>query len=102
MPDFPLDGSEVRGNFRRFPPVPVRWNELDAHRHFDNARYRAIFDSVIMHRHTAVDGFDLPGGGLVPFAGGNARRSRRSPRFSDVPGAGLRRAPRWRQQCQES
>jgi hypothetical protein len=38
MSDVPLDGSEVRENFRHVPPVPARWNECDGHRPCDNAR----------------------------------------------------------------
>lgn len=90
MSDFPLDGSELRENFRHFLPIQVRWNDLDAYRHVNNARYHAFFDSVIMHYLTIAGGFDLLDGEVVPFTVENMCRFHRPLQFPDVIDAGLR------------
>ena len=90
MPDLPLDHTETRENFRHFTAIQVRWNDLDACRHLNNARYHAFFDSVIMHFLIHVGGFDLLDGPSVPFTVENLCRFHRSLSFPDRVDAGLR------------
>ena len=90
MAPFPLDNTEVRDNFRYFTQMQVRWNDLDAYRHVNNARYHTFFDSVIMHCLTHDGGFDLLDGPVVPFTVENLCRFHRSLAFPDLVDAGLR------------
>lgn len=90
MTTFPLDSTEVRENFRHFLPLQVRWNDLDAYRHLNNARYYAFYDSVIMHYLMIEGGFDLLDGELVPFTVENWCRFHHALNFPDRIEAGLR------------
>lgn len=90
MPQFPLDATELRENFRYFTAIQVRWNDLDAYRHLNNARYHAFFDSAIMHCLTHDGGFDLLDGPVVPFTVENLCRFHRALSFPDLVEAGLR------------
>lgn len=90
MQTFPLDATETRANFHHFMDIQIRWNDLDAYRHLNNARYHAFFDTVIMHFLTHVGGFDLLDGPVVPFTVENLCRFHRPLAFPDVVEAGLR------------
>lgn len=90
MQTFPLDATETRANFHHFMDIQIRWNDLDAYRHLNNARYHAFFDTVIMHFLTHLGGFDLLDGPVVPFTVENLCRFHRPLAFPDVVEAGLR------------
>lgn len=90
MRQYPLDNSEIRANFRYFFSIETRWNDLDAYRHVNNARYYAFFDSAIMHYLKTAGGFDVLDGPIVPFTVENMCRFHRAFEFPDVVDAGLR------------
>ena len=87
---FELDRTESKKHFPYFLPVQTRWNDLDAYRHVNNARYHGFFDTVIMHYLVYEGGFDVLNGPIVPFTVENMCRFYRSIDFPMVVDCGLR------------
>ena len=85
-----LDTSETRADFGHFIQVQTRWNDLDAYRHLNNARYYAFFDTVIMDYLQVRGGFDCLTGPVLPFTRENMCRFFRAFTFPDIVEAGLR------------
>ena len=90
MARYLLDKAELREHFRHYVTIQTRWNDLDAYRHVNNARYYAFFDTVIMDFVRRLNGFDALDGPIIPFTVENSCRFFQSFTFPDVAEAGLR------------
>lgn len=84
------DATASRQDFQYFLRLQTRWNDMDAYRHLNNARYYAFFDTVIMEYLQGAGGFDCVNGPVVPFTRENMCRFFRAFTFPDVIEAGLR------------
>ncbi|TDJ63061.1 MAG: acyl-CoA thioesterase [Proteobacteria bacterium] len=82
--------SAQRQDFKYFHTIGLRWNDLDAYRHVNNARYYAFYDTVIMHYLTIEGGFDLLDVPIVPFTVENLCRFHKSFRYPTDVECGLR------------
>jgi acyl-CoA thioester hydrolase len=85
-------GSERRENFNYFHTIDLRWNDLDAYRHVNNARFYAFYDTAIMQYLSVEGGFDLLDGPVVPFTVENLCRFHKSFQFPTTVECGLRTA----------
>jgi len=90
MSEFPLDKTETRSNFAYFLEVQTRWNDHDSYGHVNNARFHALFDTVIMHYMLEDQGLDLIGGPAIPFTVENMCRFHQQLSFPDVVQCGMR------------
>ncbi len=84
------DATATRKDFQYFLRLQTRWNDMDAYRHLNNARYYAFFDTVIMEYLQGAGGFDCVNGPVLPFTRENMCRFFRAFTFPDVIEAGLR------------
>jgi acyl-CoA thioester hydrolase len=84
--------TETRENFKYFHAIELRWNDLDAYRHVNNARFYAFYDTTIMRYLTVDGGFDLLDGPVVPFTVENLCRFHKSFQFPTDVECGLRTA----------
>jgi acyl-CoA thioester hydrolase len=84
------DRDELRDQFPYLYTMQVRWNDLDAYRHVNNARFYAFFDTIIMHYLARAGGFDLLDGPVVPYTVENMCRFHRSLPFALTVDCALR------------
>ena len=90
MKEFPLDRTEVRGNFKHFLTIPTRWSDNDQYGHVNNAKYLTFFELVIM-RYLEVDSnLDFNAHGVQCFSVENMCRYVQPVKFPDTLEAGLR------------
>ncbi len=90
MKEFPLDRTEVRGNFKHFLTIPTRWSDNDQYGHVNNAKYLTFFELVIM-RYLEVDSkLDFDAHGVKCFSVENMCRYIQPVKFPDTLSAGLR------------
>lgn len=82
--------AERREDYPCFHAVALRWNDLDAYRHVNNARFYAFYDTAIMHYLTVEGGFDLLDGPVVPFTLENLCRYHRGIHYPALLECGLR------------
>lgn len=92
MSDTGSHASERRENYGYFHALELRWNDLDAYRHVNNARFYAFYDTAIMQYLTVAGRFDLLDGPVVPFTVENLCRFHKSFQFPAVIECGLRTA----------
>jgi len=48
MTEIEPHATETRENFKYFHAIELRWNDLDAYRHVNNARFYTFYDTTIM------------------------------------------------------
>ena len=90
MSDSHDHAAEKRENYRFVHAITPRWNDIDAYRHINNARYYAFYDTAIMQYLQIEGGFDLLNGPVVPFTIENMCRFHRPLRFDAKIECGLR------------
>lgn len=87
-PVFPARDTP-RAYFHHFTRIQIRWNDLDAYGHVNNARFYTFYDTVIMHYLQIEGGFDMVRGPLMPFTLENACRFHEGFDFAEVIEAGM-------------
>ena len=90
MPDFPMDRTELRENFKYFLAMPTRWIDNDAYGHVNNARYYSLFENLIMTYLEVEHQLDTRTGAVRCYTAENGCRYHAAVAFPDVVEAGLR------------
>lgn len=90
MKEFPLDRTEVRGNFKHFLTIPTRWADNDQYGHVNNAKYLTFFELVIMRYLEVEAKLDFDQHRVRCFSVENMCRYIQPVKFPDTLDAGLR------------
>lgn len=76
-----------RSHYKRFFPIPTRWNDNDVYGHVNNVVYYAYFDTVINRHLIEAGGLDIHHGAVIGLAVESQCRYRRAVAFpTDLEG----------------